>query len=114
MFPRLEYEKTMPSISSVEIPDGVVMVSTDEQSPIPNEITIYGSDLSGATSVELDSGDDLYWVVTGISASSNSIIVTAVAFGNEGGSSVSTRVNTENATYLGPTMEVYCVLPLMD
>ena len=104
----------MPSISSVEISDGVVMVSTDELSPIPNEITIYGSDLSGATSVELDSGDDLVWAVTGMSASSNSIIVTAIAFGSEGAYTVDSRVNTANGSYLGPTAEVYCVLPLID
>ena len=102
------------SISSVE-PSGSIMVSTDPASPIPNEIAIYGSELADATSVEFDSGADYQWVVTSMSASSNSIIVNAVVFGSSGGSgSLNTMVNMPHDSIYGPTTEVEMVLPLLD
>ena len=106
----------MPStINSVDIPDDQILVSTDQENPIANEITIYGSDLSEATSVNFDSGEDHTWVVSSISASSSSIIVTAYAFGSSSGSgSLQTEVNLPTETVYGPTKEVSFELPLMD
>ena len=106
----------MPAkISSVDIPNGQILVSTDEQNPIANEITIYGSDLSEATSVEFDSGEDYAWVVSSMSANSNSIIVTAFAFGSGSGSgSLDTAVTLPLGTISARTDEISYDLPLLD
>ena len=106
----------MPAeISSVDIPNGQVLVSTDEQNPIANEITIYGSELSDATSVEFDSGEDYSWVVSSMSASSSSIIVTAFAFGSSSGTgALQTQVTLPFETISSQTAEVSYELPLLD
>lgn len=102
------------SISSVE-PSDAIYVSTDPEAPIPNEITIYGSDLADATSVAFESGEDYTWVVSSMSAGSNSIIVNAYVFGSTSGdASLNTAVDMPSGTVYGPTAEVCMVLPLID
>lgn len=104
----------MPSISSVE-PSGDIYVSPDSETLIPNEITIYGTDLADATSVAFDSGEDFTWVVADMSVGSNSIVVNAYVIGNYGGvGALATSVDLQYETVYGPTQEVSMVLPLMD
>lgn len=104
------------SITSVETSnDGEIRISSDSQSPVPNEIRFYGSNLQSATSVNLDSGSGYTWVVSSISASANSIIVTAYVFGSQDGmGGLSSYVHSSSQTATGPTIEVYFAFPLID
>ena len=102
-------------ISSIDIPNGQILVSTDEENAVANEITIYGSELGDATSVDFDSGEDYTWVISSMSPSSNSIIVTAFAFGSSSGSGyLQTAVTLPLETLSKRTDEVSYDLPLLD
>lgn len=106
-----------PTINSIELTSGSeVMLTTDSSSPAYNEFALYGSNLADATSVELDSGSDYTWVVASMSASSNSITVTAYAFGQSTGSgTVYGRVYTSDSRGNSPTMDVeFVTLPILD
>lgn len=106
-----------PQINSIELTSGSeVVLTTDPASPAYNEFVLYGTDLSDTQSVDLESGSDFSWVVSGISASANSVTVSAYAFGDSSGSgSVYAVVHTSDSRATSPTMEVdFVVLPLLD
>lgn len=103
---------TIPSISSAEISGGVVLLSTNLENPIPVEILIYGSDLENVSEVQLDSGEDYTWVVGNVSASPNTVVVTAFAFSSSQGSG---ELDIEIIGSTGPIfIETEFVLPLID
>lgn len=106
-----------PNVDSIELTSGSeVVLTTDPAAPAYNEFALYGSNLDGATSVELDSGEDYSWVVASMSASANSITISAYAFGQSSGTgTVYGRVITADSSGDSPTIELdFVVLPLLD
>ncbi len=100
-----------PQVSSVELSTGdLVPLSTDPESPITVEIVLYGTDLGDVSSVELDGGSEVVWAVYGVSASANSIVVTAAAFGGEGDGNIVVKLDRE----VEVLTEVGYVFPLLD
>lgn len=99
-----------PSIDSVEFSDGAVYLSTEGETPVPVEIVIYGQNLANISQVVLDSGQDYQWLIGNVSAGSNSIVVTAYAYGQTSGpGSVAITIDA-----YGPRMEeTEFVLPLI-
>lgn len=103
---------TIPNITSAEISGGVVMLSTDLQNPIPVELMLYGTGLANVAEVSLDSGEDYTWVVGNVSASPNSVAVTAFAFSmTDGGGDVDIDIIGSEGPY---HLETEFVLPLLD
>ncbi len=104
-----------PSLSGLQVIGGVAVVSTDEENAVPVEIELTGTDLGDITDVSLDSGEETVWVISGVSASSGSVLISAYAFGGSSGSANLTAVvwNPSDPSS-SITGEVYFELPLMD
>lgn len=100
------------TVTSIEVEGGVVPLSVDAQSSVPVYITMRGTDMQSVTSVELDSGADVAWVIGGFSAGSTSVLVTAYAYGTSPGPGfIQASLNAQEAALLG---DIGFEFPLLD